>query len=434
MRFPKTLLIPHLPKIVQFLSLFYFSRSCKKNKISIINTYEQGGGAAKIAKDLLTNSRFSKEIGFFVNKKSTNNQQVIELEQSSHSRFQLFLEELEKVGGWLDISKISPLKLLRNTHFRSSKIVHLHNLHGYYFSYSILPKVVRHKKTIWTLHDEQLLTGHCACTLNCEQWKKGCGNCPNLNTYPAVKVDNTQKLVEVKARILKKIKPTIICPSEWLAERFCKAFPFITDVQVIPNGINTDIFAPQDKKKIRKELNLPLDAFILLFAAELSTSNPFKGGALINSLMNDGLGENTYLITIGGETTKSSPFHIPFGYIAEESKMADLYAAADVMIYPTKADNLPLVILEAMSSGLPVISSNLGGISEIIKDQENSFLIDSYYDKIAFQKCITNFRESTDEFKAKMARNARATVENKFSLHKMIHAYDKLYESFFDEY
>ena len=142
MRFPKTLLIPHLPKIVQFLSLFYFSRSSKKNKISIINTYEQGGGAAKIAKDLLSNSRFSKEIGFFVNKKSTNNQQVIELEQSSHSRFQLFLEELEKVGGWLDISKISPLKLLRNTHFKSSKIVHLHNLHGYYFSYSILPKVV----------------------------------------------------------------------------------------------------------------------------------------------------------------------------------------------------------------------------------------------------------------------------------------------------
>ena len=112
--------------------------------------------------------------------------------------------------------------------------------------------------------------------------------------------------------------------------------------------------------------------------------------------------------------------------------MADLYAAADVMIYPTKADNLPLVILEGMSCGLPVISSILGGISEIIKDQEDSFLIDSYYDKIAFQKSITSFRQSSDEFKTKISKNARATVVNGFSLKKMTQTYDKLYESFFE--
>ena len=42
-----------------------------------------------------------------------------------------------------------------------------------------------------TLHDEWLLTGHCAYTLGCERWRIGCGRCPDLTIYPAIRRDST---------------------------------------------------------------------------------------------------------------------------------------------------------------------------------------------------------------------------------------------------
>lgn len=428
----KSILAPFLPRIVSIFSFFHFRLGTKKNQISSINTFEQGGGAAKIANDILQKSSYKRDITFFVNKKSTNCIQVVEIEKFRQFKFQLFLDELERIGGWLDISKIAPLKLFKNQFFRQSKVVHLHNLHGYYFSYAILISLFRSKKVIWTLHDEQVLTGHCTCTLNCDFWKSGCGNCPNLNTYPAIKVDNTKNLLALKTNVLRRLQPTIVCPSKWLANRFKIAFPFVRDVRVIPNGIDTDIFIPQEKQKIRKKLKLAVDSFLLLFAAELSTSNPFKGGELINALMADGLEDNTYLITIGGETIKTSSYHIPFGYIDDEVKMAELYSAADLMIYPTLADNLPLVVLEAMSSGLPVLSSTIGGISEIIKHNENGYLIESSQDKIAFKNSIINFKHSSIEERERISKNARSTIVNDFSIVKMIDSYDELYMSFFN--
>jgi glycosyltransferase involved in cell wall biosynthesis len=426
----KSIAAPFLPQIISVLSIFHFRFSSNKNRISCINTFDQGGGAAKIALDILKRSTFKKDMTLFVNKKVTDSLQVVEIEKPLNSKFQFFLEELERIGGWLDLSKIGPLRLFKNLFFRQSNIVHLHNLHGYYFSYGILNSLARGKNVIWTLHDEQILTGHCACTLTCDLWRIGCGNCPNLGTYPAVKVDNTQNLLAFKRKVLNQLQPTIVCPSHWLASRFKIAFPFVKNVKVIANGVDTQIFSPVDKLKIREKLNLPIDSFLLLFAAELATSNPFKGGDLIHALMKEGLGESTYLITIGGNTEQISTFHIPFGYISNENEMAELYAAADLMIYPTKADNLPLVVLEAMSSGLPVLSSNIAGISEIINQGQNGFLIESCDDIIAFKNSIVNFKESSIDEKLRISRNARTTIVQNFSIVQMIDSYDELYASF----
>ena len=141
--------------------------------------------------------------------------------------------------------------------------------------------------------------------------------------------------------------------------------------------------------------------------------------------------ETTYVVTIGGETVKQSIHHIPFGYIDDERKMADLYAVSDVMIYPTRADNLPLVVLEAMSCGLPVIASNLGGISEIIKHGKNGYLVDDYFAKEAFQDFITVFKDFPVEQKRFIAENARRTIEESFSIVQMTEAYDKIYSDHF---
>ncbi len=426
----------YLPFILEYYSklMAFFNRGVGlTNSIAVINTHDQGGGAAKVAYVLTTSSYYKEDIQFFVQEKRRIDRRITALDAPSRSKWQLRLDEMERLGNWLDFAKIGPLKLLKDPFFKRSSLVHLHNLHGYYFSYAILPALLKGRKVIWTLHDEHLLTGHCSFTLSCTNWKRGCGNCPHLDTYPAVKSDNTQKSLFYKKKWLNEINPLIVCPSHWLANCVRIAYPFIKKIVVIPNGVNTDLFVPvANKKELRKKLNLPIDSFLTLFAAELSTNNPFKGGDLINQILEDGLGDDSYLITIGGGTSLVNSAHIPFGYLANELEMAELYAAADLMVYPTKADNLPLVVLEAMSAGLPVLSSNIGGISEIISHNENGFLIDSSHDKIAFINSIVTFRNSSTEEKQRIARNARTTIVENFSAVKMIKAYDELYASLFE--
>jgi len=70
-------------------------------------------------------------------------------------------------------------------------IVHAHNLHGGYFDLRVLPWLSRQVPVILTLHDAWLLAGHCAHSFDCQRWKSGCGQCPNLSIPPVAKRDAT---------------------------------------------------------------------------------------------------------------------------------------------------------------------------------------------------------------------------------------------------
>ncbi len=107
---------------------------------------------------------------------------------------------------------------------RSADIFHLHNLHTEYFDLRMLPKLIKRKPVIITLHDEYLYTGHCAGTLGYERWRTGCGECSHLEVYPSVKFDNTNFNWKRKQKIFSKSKLTLVTPSTWLAERVSQSF------------------------------------------------------------------------------------------------------------------------------------------------------------------------------------------------------------------
>ncbi len=102
---------------------------------------------------------------------------------------------------------------------------------------------------------------------------------------------------------------------------------------------------------------------------------------------------------------------------------ADL-PGAGLFLYLTHAEGLGSAILMAMAAGVPVIASNVGGIPEIVRHQENGWLIENQPEIIG--RAITQLLADRPSARALAAR-ARQTVAEKFSLDQMIHSTIHLY-------
>ncbi len=432
----KKIVIQRLENLIRknfifFLSYYtYFKKTYKKNKkqqISVINTFDSGGGAANIARELSREVQKFFTLKMFVKNKLSKEIWISEIEKRKYSFLEEVLrrEALEK--GWIEFSGFHALSLINSEFFNDSSIVHIHNLHGDFFSPALFSNLLQGKKVFWTLHDESLLTGHCSCTLGCTRWTNGCGNCPDLSIYPAVKFDNTSSVSKYKRKWLLKLNPTIICPSEWLAKRFKIVYPTLKNIKVIPNGVDTSLYYPHDKKSAREKFNLPIEKQLVLFVAEFATANPFKGGEIVRKLISDQSLHNLVFITIGGGQEENLNNHISFPYINCEKELSQLYAACDVLLYPTQADNFPLVILESMACGTPVIASEIGGIPEIIINEGLGFLIQNHQESNAFKSALIDFFKLPEVKRSELTKNVRKEVEKKYNFNLMVQKYLQLY-------
>jgi glycosyltransferase involved in cell wall biosynthesis len=66
---------------------------------------------------------------------------------------------------------------------------------------------------------------------------------------------------------------------------------------------------------------------------------------------------------------------VTFAGRVENADMPKLYRSADVMINPSLADNMPISVLESLASGVPVVSTNVGGVAYLVKDGETALLV-----------------------------------------------------------
>ncbi len=287
---------------------------------------------------------------------------------------------LKRWLGYEDFNFPDSRKILNQ--ISSFDILHLHNLHGGYFDLSMMPKLSRNAPVLITLHDQWLLTGHCAHSIACRLWTKGCGNCPDLSRYPGIPRDRTRSNFLRKQRLLQYSPFAIATPCQWLADCVAESFmrPILT--RVIPNGIDTDIFSPTEKKLAKRKLGLSENEPVILFVANQGQNNVYKDYSTIEEVI--GLVDSkstkklTFIILGGDEASvlngKITKVFVP--YQIDPVIVAGYYQAADIYLHSAKADTFPNTVLEALSSGTPVIGSRIGGIPEQIKDGQTGFLVE----------------------------------------------------------
>jgi glycosyltransferase involved in cell wall biosynthesis len=255
-------------------------------------------------------------------------------------------------------------------------VTHAHNLHGGYFDLAALPRLSQQAPVILTLHDMWLLTGHCAHSFSCERWRQGCGSCPDLAIYPAVPRDSTRANLRRKRRLLGDLDVAIASPAHWLLELVADSYLHAKPSRYIPNPVDTHVFTPREKAEARSSLDLPLDRQIVLLPARHAFGSRFKDGALFEAAIR-ALADLRPLGVTFGEIDRPATEElriVPPSF--DETLLARYYGAADVIAVPSRAETLPLTILEGFATARPVVATRVGGVPELVRDGENGLLVE----------------------------------------------------------
>lgn len=252
---------------------------------------------------------------------------------------------------------------------READVVQLHLTHGHYFSHTALPLISRRRPVVWELHDMFAVTGHAAYTYDCDRWLHGCGSCPYMREYPPLRRDTTALLWRIKRAAYARSRLTLVAPSRWLAD-IARVSPLLGRFTThhIPYGLDTDVFRPRPQAEARRRLGLPAGGRLVLFAAA-RLDEPRKGLDLLADAVARLGGIEFELAVVGSADAPPlpRPAHM-LGTLATEEQMADAYAAADVFVLPTRADNLPNALLESIACGTPCVAFAVGGVPEIVRE------------------------------------------------------------------
>ena len=214
-------------------------------------------------------------------------------------------------------------------------------------------------------------------------------------------------------------------------------------IHVIYNGVDTQKFKPRpNKTQLRKQFSLEPDKKIILFVGRLYHRKGLE--PLLRSIHQvlKEFSNVTFAISGTGFKEKEESLrnlakkldienHIKFlGYIADE-KLPELYSASDIFVLPAIYENFPFAILEAQSSALPVISTNVGGIPEFLEDGKNGFVIEAGDERELTKKLLKLLENPV--LAKQMGATGRELIEKNLSwdiiTNQVIDLYHKLLET-----
>lgn len=263
--------------------------------------------------------------------------------------------------------------LLKIINKSDADIVNLHWTGDEIISVADIAKIK--KPIVWTLHDMWAFGGT-------EHYPE---NNDHENGY-----SSKQKGFDInkwnwlrKNKAWKKIKFNIIAPCEWMYVSVKESILFKSqNVYKIQYPLNLQVFKPADQKMARKILNLPLDKKLILFGAEGGDKDLRKGFDLLEKALielSKGYDLNIAELVIFGMSAPQIPVQSNFkvnyaGLIHDESTLALLYSSADVMVVPSRMDNLPQTAIESIACGTPVVAFDIGGLPDIIEHKVTGYL------------------------------------------------------------
>lgn len=438
-------------------------------RILVVSTTDQGGGAERVAYDLLRSYRsHGHDARMLVSLRKMSSDVVSEVDAYAHTSLWSFVcrhldREIRRLPSfrgrfriirWLrrwawpvrwadylrgieDFNYPTTQKILDDSHW-TPDVIHLHNIHGDFFDLRALTGLSEQVPVVWTLHDMWSITGHCGYSIDCQRWLSGCGECPDLQRSPPILRDGTSQNWTRKKRVYRQSQFHVATPSSWLAELVSRSILSPRSCRVIPYGVDLDVYHPTDRLAIRQELGFEVDSFICLFAvATGNQTNPYKDYKTVAEAVASSLVElddvNVQLVCLGDiSESNRDPRYRYTGYISDPDQIAKYYQAADVLLHAASVDNFPCVVLESLACGTPVIATSVGGVPEQISEGVNGFLIPARDSRAMADRIIYLARhaEVSAQMRAEAANHARIAFSLTRHAGDYLHWFESLIESY----
>jgi sugar transferase (PEP-CTERM/EpsH1 system associated) len=205
----------------------------------------------------------------------------------------------------------------------------------------------------------------------------------------------------------------------------------------ITNGVETARFRPFTKELITRmklSLNLPKDCLIIGTVCRLDyvKNLPFMVETLKEVLKEEG---RLKMLIVGDgparnsleETIRACGLIDRIYLLGERGDVEQLMPAFDIFVLPSLSEGTSMTLLEAMSCGVPVIASDVGGNSKIVREGENGFLFKLEEPEMLCNRVKQMLR--IEKLREEMGKLGRQTAEREFSIDRMLGDYVGVYTS-----
>ena len=298
---------------------------------------------------------------------------------------------------------------------RRYDVVHFHDLHSAISPLSMY-LCARKKAVVFTAHDCSCFTGGCIYPLGCERFRKACGNCPQLIPMGG-QFDFTCTNLRLNRWVAKRSGVQYVFPSEWLCGVAAGSLQYGRNAKVIPNGFVPNGYEFRSKGASRKELGIRVEQNVIVIAAHY-LAEPRKGVAFAYSAIRAITDLDPLVIFVGippVDLERQIP-GISFwqtGFIRNQRRLGSVFAAADVFLFTSLQDNLPIMIQEALAAGTPVVGFSAGGVTEMVDHGRTGWLC-PVGDQLALNQ---NLRDAlTGDQLEQYGEAARNAIREKFNM------------------
>jgi glycosyltransferase involved in cell wall biosynthesis len=315
-------------------------------------------------------------------------------------------------------------------HLPPCDVFNLHWIARYVDYEAFFSAVPKRTPVVWRIADMNPITGGCHYDEGCGKYLNGCGSCPQLGSDDVN--DLSRQVWKRKQEIFGGVEPRrlhFVALNRWMASNLAQ-HPFLNrfPITIIPNGLDTDVFAPRSRTFAREILGLSQDATIILFVAS-NVQIRYKGFLPLTEALSGLKGkDNLLLVSVGtkSELQLGIP-HAHLGHLNDDRLLALTYNAADLCVVPSLQDNSPNTVLESMACGIPVVGFETGGVPDMVRDGVTGSLAPCN-DVAALRAAIEDLIWKPSK-REEMGINSRSVVLREHSLVVQARRYNELYQS-----
>ena len=256
---------------------------------------------------------------------------------TSHTHFSIFSTNAASLDFFMKLSK------------EKKVVLHFHNWQNLISQRNLIRLIKAGFPVTLTIHDERVTTGGCHYRLDCTKNLDSCQKCPRAEKWLHYKIYRNRLLFS-KIDLAAYPNFRMISPSKWLQDRSAASLD-INPLQIVtilnPLGPNWN------RERFKYSRHEELEGKIKIGVATMSDSF-VKYGDLLEDLISSPDFQSKYEILYLRD------------FDATESALSEFWRKIDFLLALSRADNSPNSILEARSLQIPVLTSNVGGIPELI--------------------------------------------------------------------